>query len=218
MPIRVIIADDHAVLREGTRELLEREPDIEVVGEATDGEEAVGLVDALLPDVAILDIGMPGLNGVEATRRIKASHPQIAVLVLTVHDEEAYVFAVLEAGAAGYLLKNVHGAEVIDAVRAVTAGESVLDPSITHKVFDRVRSGGSGRGDRQAGLTGRELEVLRQAATGRSNKAIGLELGLSPRTVQVHLSGVLAKLGVASRTEAVIEGLKQGWIHLEDLP
>jgi DNA-binding NarL/FixJ family response regulator len=217
MSIRVIIADDHAVLRDGTRELLQREPDIEVVGEAGDGAVAVALVEDLRPDVAILDIAMPGLNGVEATARIKSAHPEVAVLVLTVHDEDAYVFAILEAGAAGYLLKNVRGAELVDAVRAVMAGESVLHPTITRKVLGRFRGEQPGMGE-DTRLTTRELQVLRLAASGRSNKQIGAELALSPRTVQVHLSGVFSKFGVASRTEAVIEGLKRGWINLEELP
>jgi len=140
MSIRVIIADDHAVLRDGTRELLQREDDIEVVGEAGDGAAAVALVEDVRPDVAILDIAMPGLNGVEATARIKSAHPEVAVLVLTVHDEDAYVFAILEAGAAGYLLKNVRGAELVEAVRAVMAGESVLHPTIMRKVLGRFRA------------------------------------------------------------------------------
>lgn len=217
MPIRVIIADDHAVLREGTRELLEREDDIEVVGEAGDGAAAVDLVEATRPDVAILDIGMPVLNGVEATERIKQRWPEVAVLILTVHDEDTYVFAILEAGAAGYLLKNVHGDEVVDAVRAVTSGESVLHPAITQKVLARVRGrDGSGRAD--AALTDRELQVLRLAAAGQGNRQISAELDVSPRTVQVHLSNVFGKLEVASRTEAVIQALKRGWIRLEELP
>lgn len=217
MPIRVIIADDHAVLREGTRQLLEREDDIEVVGEAGDGAAAVDLVEATRPDVAILDIGMPGLNGVEATERIKQRWPEVAVLILTVHDEDTYVFAILEAGAAGYLLKNVHGDEVVDAVRAVTSGESVLHPAITQKVLARVRGrDGGGQGD--AELTDRELQVLRLAAAGQGNKQISAELDVSPRTVQVHLSNVFGKLEVASRTEAVIQALKRGWIRLEELP
>ncbi|MDX1619463.1 MAG: response regulator transcription factor [Nitriliruptorales bacterium] len=217
MPIRVIIADDHAVLRDGTRELLEREDDIVVVGEAADGAAAVALVEEERPDVAILDIGMPVMNGVEATRQIKDRYPEVAVLILTVHDEDAYVFAILEAGAAGYLLKNVHGDELIEAVRAVTTGESVLHPTITRKVLSQFRGDQDG-GARDPTLTDRELEVLRLAASGRSNKEIGADLDLSPRTVQVHLSNAFSKLDVASRTEAVIQALKRGWITLEELP
>jgi len=217
MSIRVIIADDHALLRDGTRELLQREADIDVVGEAADGAAAVALVDETRPDIAILDIGMPVLNGIEATRRIKAACPEVAVLVLTVHDEDAYVFAILEAGAAGYLLKNVRGDEVVEAVRAVASGESVLHPMITQKVLEHFRGDQQPEALSPVGLTERELEVLRLAATGRSNKEIATELALSPRTVQVHLSAVLAKFGVASRTEAVVEGLRQGHLHLDEL-
>ena len=217
MPIRVVIADDHALVREGTRQLLERADDVTVVGEAGDGAAAVDLVEQTRPDVAILDIGMPELNGVEATRRIKDCCPEVGVLILTVHDEDAYVFAILEAGAAGYLLKDVHGDEVVDAVRAVTSGESVLHPAITQKVLRHFRTDQADHGA-EPDLTERELEVLRLAATGRSNKDIAAELDLSPRTVQVHLSNAFSKLDVASRTEAVIRALKQGWIRLEELP
>jgi DNA-binding NarL/FixJ family response regulator len=214
--VRVLIADDHALVREGTREILERPGDLTVVGEAADGEEAVALTDSLLPDVVIVDIGMPRLNGVEATREIKQRHPEIGVLVLTVHDDEQYVFAILEAGAAGYLLKDVQGSQLVDAVRAVGAGESVLHPSIARTVLARMNTGEQALGG-EVSLTDRELDVLRLAARGLSNKDIAAELDLSPRTVQVHLSHTFAKLGVASRTEAVIQGLRRGWFQLEEL-
>jgi DNA-binding NarL/FixJ family response regulator len=222
-PIRVIIAEDHAVVREGTRQLLEREPDLEVVGEAANGAEAVALVERLRPDVAIMDISMPVMTGIEATQRIKASHPNTAVLILTAYDDDPYVFALLEAGAAGYLLKDVPSAEVVRAVRAVHAGEPVLHPAIARKVLSRfagppeqARTAPTGHGG-EAALTDRELEVLRLAACGLSNAEISSRMFLSIRTVQVHLTHIFSKLGVGSRTEAVIVGLKGGLLKLEDL-
>jgi len=217
--IRVIIAEDHVLVREGTSRLLEQHQDLEVIGEAGDGEEAVALAEKLRPDVAIMDIAMPGMNGIEATRRIKALCPGTSVLVLTAYDDDQYIFALLEAGAAGYLLKSVRGAELVDAVRAVHAGESVLHPAITRKVLSRfvpAQAGDERRGGVEP-LTEREHEVLRLAARGLSNKAIAREISISTRTVQVHLSRIFGKLGVASRTEAVIHGLRQGWFRLEDL-
>ncbi len=214
--IRILIADDHALVREGTRRILEREEDLEVVGEAADGEEAVALAERLAPDVAVIDIGMPGMNGIEATRRIKEAHPEIGVLVLTVHDEDPYVHAILEAGAAGYLLKDVHGSELVAAVRSIRAGEAVLHPAIARKVLARFRAAGGASADHDP-LTERELSVLRLAARGLSNKQIGARLGLSARTVQVHLGRIFRKLRVASRTEAVVHGLRHGWIRMEDL-
>jgi DNA-binding NarL/FixJ family response regulator len=215
---RVVIADDHALVRDGTREFLDREDDIDVIGEAADGEAAVALTMELDPDVVIMDIGMPLLNGVEATRRIKQERPQTAVLVLTVHDEDAYVFAVLEAGAAGYLLKDVPADEVVRAVRAVRDGESVLHPAVTDKVLARFRGGGTAAPVEAFDLSDREHEVLRTAASGGSNKEVAAALGISPRTVQEHLRSVFRKLGAASRTEAVITALRLGLLELEDLP
>jgi two-component system, NarL family, response regulator LiaR len=218
-PIRVILADDHALVREGTRRVLEENGRIQVVGEAADGEEAVAAVARYQPDVAIIDIGMPRLNGIEATRRIKAAHPNVSVLALTVHDDDEYVFAVIEAGAAGYLLKDVEGRQLVEAVEAVDAGESVLHPAITQKVLARL-SVGVGESGRQADeevLTAREHEVLRLAARGMSNKEIAKTLGLSVRTVQGHLTRLFRKLQVGSRTEAVLHGLRHGWFHLEDV-
>ena len=216
-PTRILIADDHALVRDGTRGILEREDDLAVVGEAADGAAAVEAAERLQPNVVILDIGMPEMNGIEATRRIKATNPSTAVLVLTVHDEEPYVVAILEAGAAGYLLKDVHGSEVVRAVRAVRDGESVLHPAITGKVLRHFRAVGDETADQQEELTDRELEVLRHAARGASNKEIAAALELSPRTVQVHISNVFRKLDAASRTEAVIHGLQRGLFDLEEL-
>lgn len=216
--IRIIIADDHAVVREGTRELLQKEVDLEVVGGAGNGEEAVSLVRELKPDVAILDIAMPKLNGIEATKQIKAILPSTAVLILTAYEDDQYVFALLEAGAAGYLLKDVPSQKLIEAVRAVHDGESVLHPVIARKALDRfVRTSDKNRELQDQPLTDRETEVLRLAARGQSNRQIADKLSLSMRTVQAHLRNVFNKLNVGSRTEAVISALKSGLLNFEDL-
>jgi len=217
--IRVLLAEDHVIVREGTRELVQHEPDMEVVGEAGDGEEAVQLATKLRPDVVIMDIAMPKLNGIEATKQIKELYPSTAVLVLTAYDDDQYVFALLEAGAAGYLLKNVRGRELIDAIRAVYAGESVLHPAITRKVIESFLPAGKPAERRIAEpLSEREMEVIKLAGRGMSNKDIAEELSLSVRTVQAHLGNIFNKLGVGSRTEAVLYALKKGWVVLEDLP
>ena len=217
--IRVLLAEDHVVVREGTRELLQHEPDMEVVGEAGDGEETVELTGKLRPDVVIMDIAMPKLNGIEATKKIKELYPETAVLILTAYDDEQYIFALLEAGAAGYLLKNVRGRELIDATRAVYAGESVLDPAITRKVIESFITAGKPAEKRMAEpLSEREMEVLKLAGRGMINRDIAEELSLSVRTVQAHLGNIFNKLGVGSRTEAVLYALKKGWVTLEDLP
>jgi NarL family two-component system response regulator LiaR len=218
--IKILIADDHAVVREGTRQILEKEPDLEVVTEASDGEEAVQVAGAFKPDVAIIDIAMPKLDGIEATKQIKALYPAIAVLILTAYDDEQFIFRLLEAGAAGYLLKSVRGRELIDAVRAVHAGESVLHPSIARKVLNRFVpvSGESQEQKPLELLSERETEVLRLATRGLSNQDIANELSLSLRTVQAHLGHIFNKLQVSSRTEAAVRALKEGWITLEDIP
>lgn len=214
---RIVIADDHTLVREGTRSILERADDLEVVGEAADGEAALALVERDRPHVAIIDIAMPGLNGIDTTRAIKRRWPRVAVLVLTIHDEDAYVLAMLEAGAAGYLLKDVPGDELVRAVRAVRDGESILHPRVTAAVMRRLRTDGVALGSGDVALTPRELEVLRCAARGISNKEVAAELAVSPRTVQVHLGSVFRKLDVASRTEAVIQALRRDLVRLEDL-
>ena len=218
--IRILIADDHAVVREGTRRILEQEPDMEVVGEAGDGEEAVNLATSLKPDVVIMDISMPKMDGIEATRLIKAACPTISVLALSAYDDDQFVFSLLEAGAAGYLLKSVRGRELLDAIRAVYSGESVLHPSIARKVLNRfVSASGKPEGKEPSGmLSDREMEVLKLAAKGLSNQDIAEKLCLSIRTVQGHLGHIFNKLQVGSRTEAVVRALKEGWVTLDDVP
>jgi DNA-binding NarL/FixJ family response regulator len=217
--IKVIIADDHVLFREGTRNLVEQEKDIEVVGEASDGEEAVALVNRLNPHVALIDIAMPKVNGIEATRRIKACQPSTAVLILTAYDNDQYVLALLEAGAAGYLLKNVSGKDLINAIRAVYAGEAVLHPTIAQKVFSRLGDVGREQGEltQLSEVSEREMEILRLAARGMSNQDIASKLFLSRRTVQAHLGNIFRKMDVGSRTEAVLQALRKGWLGLDDL-
>lgn len=216
--IRVLLAEDHTLMREMTRQLLQQ-AGMEVVAEAADGIEAVALAAKHHPDVILMDIAMPRLNGVEATKRIKEQYPTTAVLVLTAYDDDQYISALLEAGAAGYVLKNIRGVELIEAIHRVQEGESVLHPRIARKVLRRFTERTSGResvGMCEA-LSDREKDVLRLAAQGKSNKEIGSLLGLSDRTVQAHLSRVFNKLGVASRTEAVIKGLRHGFLRIEEL-
>ena len=218
--IKILIADDHAVVREGTRQILEQEPDLEVVGEACDGEEAVELAGSAKPDVAIVDIAMPKVDGIEATKQIKTLYPSIAVLILSAYDDDQFVFNLLEAGAAGYLLKSIRSHELIEAIRAVYAGESVLHPVIARKVLNRFAPvSGQPQGQKFTEvLSEREIEVLRLATQGLSNQDIANDLCLSLRTVQAHLGHIFNKLQVSSRTEAVVRALKEGWVILDDVP
>lgn len=218
--IRILLADDHAVVREGTRRVVEQEPDFEVVAEAGDGEEAVRLATECSPDVALIDIVMPKLNGIEATRQIKKICPDVAVLILSAYDDDQFIFGLLEAGAAGYLLKSVHSRQLIATIRAVWEGESVLHPLIIRRVLGRFASG-QGKSQSQefpAELTEREIEVLKLATKGLSNEDIAKGLGLSIRTVQSHFTRIAKKLHVRSRTEIVLRGLKEGWLNLSDIP
>ena len=218
--IRVLLAEDHVITRQGIRRLLEDEEGLTVIGEAGDGEEAVQMVTEMKPDVVIMDIAMPKLNGIEATRQIKLIHPRTGVLILSAYDDDEYVFALLKAGAAGYLLKNVSGDELSRAIRAVYKGEPVLDPIIARKVMNYFRLPGKVRGLERSSehLSNRETDIIKLAARGMTNKDIADKLYLSNRTVEGHLRTIFNKLGVGSRTEAVLYGLRKGWFTLEELP
>ncbi len=210
--ITVILADDHAVVRAGIRQFLEQAPDIRVIAEADDGEMAQALVAQQQPDVAVLDIQMPKASGIEVTRWIRANQPEVGVLVLTAYDDDPYVMAVLQAGANGYVLKTAAPADMVQAVRDVHEGKSVLDPSIAHKLVNIV-SGQRPSSSAYEPLTERELEVLALAGKGFTNKAIGLQLGISDRTVQGHLAKTYSKLQANSRTEAVMRAVSLGLIE-----
>ena len=216
MRIKILLAEDHKIVREGTRQLLEQSPDMEVIGEASDGMEAVQLAADLHPDVIVMDVRLPRLNGIEATQTITLRFPEIRVLILSAYDDDSYVFPLLEAGASGYLLKTASGVELAEAIRQVHAGQKALAPRITAKLVNRLGGRGSYRAaGMPEGLTDREMEVLRATAHGQPNKVIASALAISPQTVQVHLRNIFAKLGVDSRSQAVAYAIRRGWITLE---
>ncbi len=217
--ITIVLADDHPLLRQALRNVLEKESDFHIIAEVSDGEEAVRLATELVPNVVIMDISMPKINGLEATRQIKAKCPGIAILVLTVHDDSEHILGILEAGAAGYLAKSVFGEQVINAVRGVVAGETVLSRSVSQQVIKHALRHITKPIALDAGekITRRELEILRLAAIGMSNKDMSQRLELSERTVKGYLAEVFSKLNVGSRTEAVITALRAGILTLDDL-
>ena len=209
-PIRILLADDHALVRAGIRQLLEHSGDIQIVAEANDGEEAQVMIQKHHPDVAVLDIQMPKASGIEVTRWVRTTMPNVGVLILTAYNDDPYVMAVLQAGANGYVLKTASPDELIAAVHDVYEGKSVLDASITQKLLSHIYSGS--KTPLVEDLTERELEVLSMAAKGFTNKAIGMQLGISDRTVQGHLAHIFDKLQASSRTEAVMRAVSFGWI------
>ena len=208
--VKVVIVDDHALLREGTRQILEAAGGFEVVAEAADGDQALQAVDAHCPDVVLLDVRMPGANGVEVARRLASRAPKTRVLMLSAFDEVDYVQAALAAGAAGYLLKTTPGTELVGAIRAVSTGVTVLDPRLSSYL---VRANGGGRGaEGIEALTTREREVVRLVAQGLANKTIAARLGISPRTVEGHLNHVFDKVGASSRSALVRLAMMNGLV------
>ena len=211
--IRIILADDHPAVRAGIRQFIERDPGIQVLGEADDGVRALELIRMHRPHVAVLDLQMPRLSGLEVIAEVRREALPTACLILTAYDDDPYIFAALRAGAKGYLLKTAGPEELAQAIRMVQAGHSALDPQVTGRVMDRLSAPASAPTER---LSERELEVLRLAGRGLTNRAIGQELNISDRTVHSHLVNVFGKLGVNSRTEAVLKALRMGWISLDD--
>ena len=217
--VTIMLADDHPLLRQALRNVLEKQTDFEIIAEVSDGEEAVKLATELVPDVVIMDISMPKLNGLDATRQIKAKCPDVAILVLTVYDDSEHILGILEAGAAGYLTKSVFGEEVIHAVRGVVMGETVLSKAISRQIIRHAVRHIAKPIPLDAGekITARELGILRLAAMGMSNTDIAQKLDLSLSTVKGYLAEIFSKLNVCSRTEAVITALRVGLLTFDDL-
>ena len=217
--ITVLIADDHPLVRDSIKYLLQKHDDFEVVAQAGDGEEAVKLVGELSPDVVIMDIEMPVVDGLEATRQIKSSHPGAAVLALTIHDDEEFVEAMLEAGAAGYLLKNAYGEELLQAIRAVRLGEFVFDSRIGSRVVKKLADRTVKKTEEPVpgNLSAREVEVMKLVARGMTNDQITSSLGISLNTVKRHMMEIFSKLGAGTRSEALVVSLRSGILSMEDL-
>jgi len=205
-----VLADDHSVVRAGIRKILETAPDIKIVAEANDGQQAIEAIAAARPDVAVLDVRMPRSSGIDATRWIRANAPKTAVLVLSAFDDDPFVLAVLQAGANGYVLKSADAEDIVLAVRKVHAGKSALDPEIARKVLKSLS--GAQSSSQQQGPSAREREILALVSQGHTNKAIGSALQISPRTVQGHLAKIFDKLGAESRTQAVMRAISLGWL------
>ena len=210
--IRVVVVDDHALHRDGTRQILEAHPDLQVVGDAASGEVALALVNQLHPDVVLMDIRLPGMNGIEVARQLTRDHPDVRVLMVSAYDEDEYVRGALEAGAAGYLRKTAPGKELVQAVRAVAAGASVLQSGLAARLLSSTRQREQGADD----LTERELSVLGLLAAGLHNREVATRLGISTRTVDRHCDNIYAKLGVGSRTEAVVRAISTNLLTVDD--
>jgi two-component system response regulator DegU len=234
-PVRLVLADDHQLFREGVKRIINMENDLEVVGECGDGIQVIELCNELHPDIVLMDINMPIENGVVATEKLKDIFPSIKIIILSIHDDESYVFETLRKGASGYLLKDMEAEALINAIRSVVAGHAYIHPKVTGKLINQLRrmtylddrGATIGSGEqmlKEAGvrynntpdspLTKREAEVLRLMAEGKSNKAIGDHLFISEKTVKNHVSSILQKMEVEDRTQAVIIAIKTGWVTL----
>jgi DNA-binding NarL/FixJ family response regulator len=211
--IKVLVADDHPVVREGLTAMLSREADIEVVGEAQDGREAIAKARALRPDIVLMDLRMPGIDGIEAMRQIKTENPVVKFIILTTYDNDEYIFKGIEAGARAYLLKDAPRGELFKAIRAVTRGESLLEPAVAGKVLDRLAEL-SRQAHGPEALSERELEVLTMVAKGASNKAVAASLNIGESTVKTHIQSIFHKLDVGDRTGAVTEAIRRGIVRL----
>jgi DNA-binding NarL/FixJ family response regulator len=212
--LRILLAEDHETVREGIRMIVNAQADMEVVGEASDGREAVARATELLPDILVMDVSMPQLNGLKATERMREVCPQVKILTLTRHTDDGYLQQLLRAGASGYVLKQSSPSEMLRAIRAIAAGGKYLDPAVAGKVMGNyVGRSASLRVAPQGGPTGREEEVLRLIAWGYSNKEIAARLDLSVKTVEVHKANAMKKLGMKSRIDIVRYALLQGWLQ-----
>jgi NarL family two-component system response regulator LiaR len=213
-PISILIVDDHPIVREGLRTFLELQDDMRVAGEAADGEEAVAKAEELLPDIVLMDLVMPRMNGIEATRRIRAASPSTRVIALTSFADDEMVFPAVKAGAAGYLLKDMRPQELADAIRTVHAGEALLHPAVAAKLMQELAQGG--RAPAAGSLTERELDVLQHIARGMSNREIAAALVVSEKTVKTHVSNILQKLHLADRTQAALYAVREGLVDPQD--
>ncbi|GBD11859.1 Transcriptional regulatory protein DegU [bacterium HR23] len=215
MAIRIVVVDDHTLVRRGIVSLLQAQPDMEVAGEAANGEEALRLIPSLRPDVVLMDIGMPGVDGLEATRRLRQLLPEVKVLILTVHDREDYLFQALRAGAAGYILKGADVADLLSAIRSVHQGGVYLYPTVTRRLLaDYLQRVERGEGkDQYDGLTERERQVLRLLAEGKTVPEIARLLTISPHTVQTHRDRIMEKLGLHNRAELIRYAIRKGLVE-----
>lgn len=208
--IRILLVDDHAILRDGLRALLSYYPDVEVVGEAEDGSQALECVEGLSPDIVLMDIAMPVMNGLEATQRIRQEHPETRILILTQYEDQPYVLSLLRAGVSGYVLKRALGTDLIKALRTVARGESFLYPSVTTTVLEQLRQPEVETSQDEDDLTPREDEILRRVADGETSRQIALALGISVKTVEWHRGNLMSKLGVRSVAELVRVAIDRG--------